>query len=207
MSYGIMARIVSVDAIEQFFGSGDERSFNRVAGWLQNEFPRIDADLPDAPPAYQILRNVVMDATYRQTQSGWSPDHQAKAIRLFELLTGWFGDPDLLPNRWWSAMNFGWFDAVDEALARAGSSARTSDLTSQQSVARLLAPEELPIIHVTSADDARRWLADTKDLDLSGTPGPERAAIEEMRGWMAETVRLADAYPASNGDSLITFYY
>lgn len=202
-----MARVVSIDQIEQFFGSGDERSLNRVAGWLRNEFPRMDDDLPDAPPAYQILHNLVMDPTYRQTQDTWPPDHEAKAIRLLELLTGWIGDPDLQPNRSWSAMNFGWFDAVDQALALAGSPARASDLTSPHSVADLPVPMDIPIIHVTSADDARRWVAETKDLDLSSTPGPEREAIEEMRGWMEETVKQAEAFPSSGGDSLITFYY
>lgn len=205
MSYGIRARVVKIEAIEEFFGSGNEGSLNRVAGWLRNEFPRLDADLPDAPPAYQILQDLVMDPGYRRTQDGWTPQHAAKAIRLLELITGWFGDPDQQPNRSWSAMNYGWFGAVDDALATAGSDARASELVEPHSVAGLIAPIDFPIIHVMTAERAREWLAQTKDLDLSRTPAPERAAIEEMRDWMHYTVDCAEHYPASPGNSLISF--
>ena len=99
MSYGIRARVVNIESLEGFFGSGNESSFNRVAGWLKNVFPHLDAELPDAPPAYELLRALVMDPDYRNTQGGWRPQHAAKAIHLLELITGWFGDPDLQLTR------------------------------------------------------------------------------------------------------------
>ncbi|WP_425310506.1 hypothetical protein AADG42_17695 [Ammonicoccus fulvus] len=207
MSYGIRARVVNIEALEGFFGSGNESSLNRVSGWLKNVFPHLDAELPDAPPAYELLRALVMDPDYRNTQDAWTPQHSAKAIRLLEAITGWFGDPDPQPNRSWSAMNYGWFGAVDEALTAAGSDARASELLEPHSVAGLAAPIEFPIIHVMTAERAREWLAKTKDLDLSRTPAPERAAIEEMRDWMDYTVDCAEHYPASPGNSLLSFYF
>ncbi|MDO5683417.1 MAG: hypothetical protein Q4G46_11375 [Propionibacteriaceae bacterium] len=206
MSYGIMARVVDIERIEGFFGSGDVGAFDRIAGWLRNEFPRLDAELPDAPPAYQLLRDLALDPDYRRTQNTWSGDHAAKAIRLLELITGWFGDPDIQPNRYWSGMRYGWFEVVDQALAGAGSPARASDLTIAQPVAGLPMPIDFPIIHITTAEQARQWLADTRDLDLSQTPADERAAIEEMRDWMDYTADCAAHYPASSGNCLISFY-
>lgn len=102
---------------------------------------------------------------------------------------------------------------VDFDLARAWTAHREAFLASlaellqPQSVAGLLAPIEFPIIPVTTAADARRWLDETKGLDLSGTPAAERAAIEELRDWMDYTASCAEHHPTSPGNSLITFYY
>lgn len=102
---------------------------------------------------------------------------------------------EFLPNNQWSSMRMNWFDAVDAALASAGTDVRLSKFFYRGAPCPIIPPDDFPMIGHIKPEEVAPLLNVLSALSVGGAEGD---AIAEVHTWLIN---------AAPGQGIVTFYY
>ncbi|WP_157419890.1 DUF7691 family protein [Actinomadura kijaniata] len=182
MSYGIMAYPADLRVLRKWVGSGDVRLADGLANYFTASLTYLDSEFEDDEPslsARDAFRQLIIETELDQRQG-------SLYAYCFKLLCQYSTDYEMLSNRHWSGMRFGWFETVAAELKAQGVDFDPTDLVFSGPPVPLPHPSGFPNVgHVANAEMPA--LLEKLDRFDGAKADPSVAdAVEEMRSWLRD---------------------